>query len=161
MIPYCVLGVYKPPFWKAWKVGRDLTTFTKLQGFIPLDDPAHGPLDVSWSNKELHAEVRRTTSYGKGGDDWHQDGDTTDCARMDSALVLWSNVTPTQFRLKDGTIFQPEPFEVVVALNRELFHRRPPGAPPLRYLFRQRVEIPGPIAILGGWILRGKKHLDI
>src|SRR3990167_4760085 len=99
MMLYRVLGEYYPAGpvadWKAWRIGRALTQMTYNLGLMPLKDPIHGPLDVSWSNNELHAEVRRTTSYGKGGDEWHQDGDTTPGARMNYAMVLWSNVTPT------------------------------------------------------------------
>ena len=141
MLPYLILGCYEPPFWKAWKVGEDLTSLVKGLGYKPLKDPAHGPLDVSWSSVKLHAEVRRTTSYGKGGDEWHQDGDTTPNAKMDYTMILWASSTPSLLkRVGDNVVYQPQPFEIIAFSNIKMMHRRPDNAPAKRYLFRQRVD---------------------
>ena len=139
--PFKVLGMYHPNVWSARRIGKELVEFSKNQGFVPHQDSVHGPITTaSWCNVFQHAEVRRTTSYGKGGDDWHQDGDTTPGSRMNCGMILWSNTTPTQFKVGE-TIYQPKPFEVVFAENKGSFHRRDPSAPARRWLFRQRVKI--------------------
>lgn len=143
-LPYRVLGSYHPTFWKAWKVGRDLTNITKSHGLIPHDDPAHGPIHwkKGWYSDELHAEVRKKTSQrALQAEDWHYDGDTTPDAKPDCALVLWATATPTEFMYK-GQIYQPKPFEIVIAKNLVVRHRRPAGCPVDRWVFRQRVATP-------------------
>lgn len=149
MKPYKVLGVYEPvpfspewPWWKAWRIGEDLVALTAAAGLRPHIDPAHGPLDVSWSSVPLHAEVRRTTTFGKGGDEWHQDGDTTPGSRMNCGMVIWTHICPTLLKDRAGKVYQPSPYEVVLFSNLEMWHRRPDDAPKHRFIFRQRVERP-------------------
>jgi len=146
--PYEVLAIYEPPrispvwpWWKAWRVGQDLTSLTAKHGLRPHKDPKHGPLDVSWSDTTLHAEVRRTTTFGKGGDEWHQDGDTTPGSNMACGLVTWASSHPTLLRDKAGVVYQPLPFQVILFNNLVVWHRRPDDAPKYRFLFRQRVEL--------------------
>jgi len=141
--PYVVLKQrYVPKRWRAWRIGRDLTRLTRQKGLIPLDDPAHGPQTFrAWANKKLHAECGPRTNKGGQGEDWHQDGDTTPGAKMDNAMVLWANRTPTQFRYK-GKIYQPKPFQVILVRNLACHHRRPKDAPKRRWIFRQRVQVP-------------------
>lgn len=142
MTPYIVLGVYKPTKWRAWKIGKELTALTESRGLIPL--PGLGGKNnakAAWNSDILHAEVRLSAVANSEGTSWHQDGDTTPGANMDHALVLWSNRTPTEFKVGDK-IFQPKPFEVVVARNLACSHRRPNNAPSRRWSFRQRVIVP-------------------
>lgn len=146
--PYLVLKQrYCPKTWRAWQIGRDLTNLTRKLGFVPLDDPAHGPQTFrAWCDEDLHAEAGWVT-YKKGqGEDWHQDGDLEPGSRMDNAMVLWANRTPTEFRF-GGKIYQPKPFEVILVRNLSCHHRRPKNAPTRRWLFRQRVEVPKHIAL--------------
>jgi len=111
-------------------------------GLIPLKDPVHGPQTwVPWFSEKLHAEVKRRTPKNPKGEDWHQDGDLDPGSNMDHALVLWSSNTPTEFE-HEGVVYQPKRMEVVIARNLGCMHRRPPGAPRIRWLFRQRVEVP-------------------
>ena len=141
--PYIVLKPrYLPKAWRAWRIGRDLTRLTRGLGLIPLDDPAHGPQTFrAWCDEKLHAEVGWVT-YKKGqGEDWHQDGDLSPGSKMDNAMVLWANRTPTEFRF-NGKIYQPKPFEVILVRNLGCHHRRPANAPKKRWMFRQRVEVP-------------------
>ena len=143
MIPYVVLGTYHPATWKSWLIGKELTQFTEAKGLVPHVDPAHGAQEwVPWYNKAKHAEVRIWTVKNPKGTDWHQDGDLTAGAKMDCALVLWADHTPTQFKANDGVIYQPAPYEVVIARNQGCTHRRPPEAKGERWVFRQRVAIP-------------------
>lgn len=142
---YKVLGVYKPPVWKAWKIGRDLTKFTYSLGLEPLRDKNHKRnYGAAWNNNTLHAEVRKTAVEGSEGTQWHQDGDTSPGANMDCGLVLWSNRMPTQFRHEDK-IYQPKPYEVVLVSNLACQHRRPPEAVGRRWSFRQRVNVHFPV----------------
>jgi hypothetical protein len=137
--PYRILGVYYPERWNARKVGLDLCRLTRRLGFVPHIDPAHGPLEnVAWRSESLHAEVRRRTFRTKQAEGWHQDGDLTPGARMNCQLVLWASNHPTEIRY-NGVVYQPNPYEVVVFSNTLCFHRRPPGAPRIRWVFRQRV----------------------
>lgn len=143
--PYITLGWYQPKadVWHAQSVGRDLTAFTRSMGLIPLRGPAHN-LDhaATWYDPALHAAVRRRTPDHGQGEDWHQDGDTTPGAKMDQAIVLWCSNTPTLLRDKDGTVWQPEPAEIVLFRNLAVYHRRPSNAKFKRWVFRQRVEVP-------------------
>ena len=137
MTPYVVLGVYDPgpQPWKKWRIFRDLTRLTRDLGFTPL--PGR-----SWKlvgQRGLHAEVRKRTVTGSQATGWHQDGDMDAGVEMDHAIVTWANVTPTEFKVGDK-IYQPTPFEVVIALNLGCYHRRPPDAPNERWFFRQRVQ---------------------
>lgn len=141
--PYVVLKErYIPKRWRAWRIGRDLTTLTEELGLVPLDDPIHGPqVFRAWCDEDLHAECGWVTYRGGPAEDWHYEGDTTPGAKTDSALVVWANRTPTEFKY-DGEIYQPKPFQVVIGRNLGCLHRRPGNAPKRRWFFRQRVEIP-------------------
>lgn|SRR5678815_295918 len=142
--PYLTLAKYIPPEWDSKRVGLYLTSLTADLGLIPHKDPAHGPIHWkggSWFSEPLHAEVRRRTSFKKEAESWHQDGDTTPGAKMDCALALWASNTPTEFRW-NGTIWRPGRWELVLVRNLLVKHRRPPLAPLVRWVFRQRVEVP-------------------
>jgi len=141
--PYLILQeCYVPSIWRAWRIGRDLTRLTRELGLVPLRDPAHGPQTFrAWCSKRLHAEAGWVTYKRGQGEDWHQDGDLAPGSRMDNAMVLWANRTPTEFRF-NGKIYQPKPFQVILARNLAGHHRRPADAPRRRWLFRQRVEVP-------------------
>ena len=143
MKPYVVLEErYVPRRWRAWYIGRALTRLTRGQGLIPLNDPVHGPQNFrAWVSQELHAECGWVTYKGNQGEDWHQDGDLKPGSKMDNAMVLWANRTPTEFQYQ-GKIYQPKPFEVVLVRNLSCKHRRPANAPERRWIFRQRVEVP-------------------
>ena len=146
MKPYIVLGVYKPERWNPTIVGLDLTRLTKSKGLIPHVDPAHGPnkLVKSWYSEKLHAEVHRRTANVTSAEDWHYDGDITPGSKPDCCLVLWSSNHPTEIQYQ-GKIFMPKPYEVVIFKNMSVKHRRPAGAPRVRWLFRQRVAVPSHI----------------
>ncbi len=146
--PYVVLKQrYCPSRWNARRIGEYLTSFTEELGLVPLDDPIHGPQTrrsaVAWSDVDFHAEVRKYTVRDPAalGFDWHREGDLTPGARMDSALVVWTNRTPTEF-LFNGEIYQPRPFQIIIGRNMGCEHRRPANAPRRRWFFRQRVEVP-------------------
>lgn len=148
--PYKILGSYKPVGKQPWSplaIGTFLTNFTKGLGLKPHNDPAHGPLILTkaWYNIPLHAEVRtRTSLTAMSAEGWHYDGDDTPGADSNCCLVLWSSKTPTEFKFMhgDGTVYQPGPYEIVIAHNMHALHRRPAGCPRVRYIFRQRVAIP-------------------
>lgn len=141
--PYRVLGVYKPKLWKAWKVGKDLTTLTKNRGLVPHVDPKHGPNHVikAWFSEALHAEVHKKTADVMAAEGWHYDGDTTPGAKPDCCLVLWASNTPTEI-LFGGKVYQPKPYEVIIFKNMSVTHRRPENCPKDRWIFRQRVAVP-------------------
>lgn len=142
--PFVVLGHYEPLDWKSWLIGKYLTSFTKSKGLVPHVDPKHPAQDwTPWNDEKLHAEVRIWTVFNKQGAGWHQDGDTTPGSDMDCALVLWADWKPTQF-LFGGCIFQPEPYDIVIARNMCGAHRRPPEikGDTQRWVFRQRVQVP-------------------
>ena len=141
--PYMVLGTYKPKKYRGSIIGKYLTDFTAKLGYIPLIDGVHGAQMTSiWADADLHAEVRRFAQHGQGSG-WHQDGDQAPGSNMDHAAVLWAAVTPTEFKLND-TIYQPAPFQIVLARNLNGYHRSPPDAPKKptrRWFFRQRIEL--------------------
>ena len=139
--PYQVLDEYRPSIWKCWKIGRDLTVLTKLYGLVPLKAADSRYERAPWHNTTLHAHVRRRTLRSPDGAGWHQDGDYGHVS-MNHAIVLWSNVCPTEIRNNQGQVFQPKPYEVIIINNLAWYHRRPPNAPYRRFLFRQRVEVP-------------------
>lgn len=142
MKPYKVLGTYRPPVWSAKLVGQELTRLTEDFGLVPHVDPAHGPLlTVPWVSEKLHAEVRRRTFKTKQAEDWHQDGDTTPGSKPDCCLVLWATNHPTEIKYQDK-IYVPNPYEVIIFKNMSVKHRRPEGCPRIRWVFRQRVEVP-------------------
>ena len=138
MKPYIVLGIYHPTLWKKWKIHRDLTRLTASLGLVPLPGRA-------WKlvgQRGLHAEVRKRSVPGTQATGWHQDGDMDPGVEMDHAIITWANVAPTEFKVGNNRTFQPKPFEVVIARNLGVYHRRPPNAPQERWLFLQRVEVP-------------------
>ena len=155
MNPYLSLGLYKPSRWRASVVGRDLTNLTCELGLQPHYDPMHGPLKLTgrnWVSKALHAEVRRRTFKTQMAEGWHYDGDTTPGSRPDCALVLWASNNPTEICWRDNLkndeehfekgIWQPRPYEVVIFRNLSCLHRRPASVPRVRWVFRQRVDLP-------------------
>lgn len=156
MTPYRVLGVYKPSQWRAWRIGRDLTDLTDSLGLVAHYDPAHGPLErVPWRSELLHAEVRKRSFRTKMAEGWHYDGDTTPGSKPECAIVLWASNNPTLIKPRytkgkwgeytpdaNVPVYQPKPYEVVLFNNLECLHRRPEGVPRVRWVFRQRVQIP-------------------
>lgn len=146
--PYIILKErYVPRVWRAWEIGRALTRLTREMGLVPLKDPLHGPQRFrAWCSLRLHAECGWVTYKGNQGEDWHQDGDLKPGSRMDNAMVLWANRTPTEFRF-NGRIYQPKPFQVILVRNLAGHHRRPGNCPRRRWLFRQRVEVPSHLAL--------------
>lgn len=142
--PFLVLGTYHPPRWKSWVVGHDLTAMTKKAGLVPHVDPAHGPLlTVPWYDEKLHAEVRRRTFKTKQAEAWHYDGDITPGSKPECAIVTWSTNTPIEIqRNGESTIYSPKPYEVIIFHNKHVVHRRPPGCPRVRWVFRQRCAVP-------------------
>jgi hypothetical protein len=154
MKPYLVLDTYHPPKWSARRVGEDLTCLTSSIGLNPHQDPAHGPLEkVPWFSKSLHAEVRRRTFKTTQGEGWHQDGDLTPGSKMDCAIVLWATNNPTQIKYYEGEeiidmeVWTPRPYEVVIFRNLRCLHRRPTSPPRVRWVFRQRVQVPSHIKL--------------
>ena len=139
-----VLATYKPQpgEWDPEKVGKDLVAITKKHGLIPHDDPAHGPLiKVPWFSEKLHAEVRKRTFKTKQAEGWHYDGDTTPGSKPNCCLVLWASNHPTEIMYKD-VVYTPNPYELVIFKNMSVRHRRPAGCPRMRWVFRQRVQVP-------------------
>lgn len=148
MKPYITLEPhYKPTKRRCSIIGIELTQLTEELGFIPLnDDKIKRNSKAAWFDYVSHAEVRMTAVAYSEGTDWHQDGDTSPGARMDHALITWANTHPTQFTFRgisqeDGSkfIWQPEPYELIIARNLAVLHRRPPNTPSKRFMFRQRV----------------------
>lgn len=149
MKPYVVLATYHPTKWNAKQVGLDLTGITREAGLVPHVDPAHGPLVLvgrSWSSDSLHAEVRRRTFKTTQAEDWHYDGDTTPGSKPECCLVLWATNHPTEIDYK-GTIYTPNPYELVIFKNMSVRHRRPADCPKIRWVFRQRVAVPSHISL--------------
>lgn len=157
MKPYISLGIYRPTRWRAREIGLHLTDLTARHGLRPHEDAAHGPLPLrgrNWVSWALHAEVRRRTFRTQQAEGWHYDGDLTEGSKPDCILVLWASNTPTQVKWNvqgpathyTGThpcndiIYQPRPYEVVAFRNLECLHRRPPGCPHVRWVFRQRCD---------------------
>lgn len=146
-LPYKVLGIYKPESSKCFKIGKELTEFTKRLGFIPFkNDEIKRNSRAAWVNYDLHAEVRRTAIPGSEGTTWHQDGDTS-TSHMDCALVLWAERDGTEFKVNDK-IYQCKPYEVIIARNLSCYHRRNPEVSGIRRSFRQRVEVPKKMNLL-------------
>lgn len=144
-LPYKVLFDYVPPYLECPVIGTQLLYRLRLYyGFLPLNDPEHPAQDwTPWNSVKDHAEVKNWTPDAPDGKAWHQDGDITPGARINCAIVLWANKTPTEFKwTSNGKIYQPKPYEVVVFHNAHCYHRQPPKCPNLRYIFRQRIEIP-------------------
>ena len=143
MTPYKSLGFHRPPRWKAWMVGRDITRMTEEAGLIPFADPHHRhQVKAAWCSTAKVAYVRRRTVHNPKAAGWHQDGDLTG-EDMDFSIVLWASNTPAEICIQGGTPkFQPDPYEVVLVRNLECIHRRPPDAPRKRWIFRQLVRNP-------------------
>jgi hypothetical protein len=70
-------------------------------------------------------------------DGWHYDR----CAEGD-AVITWASREPTEFLLPGGKIIQPEPFEIVIALNSAMEHRVPPKIGDDRWFCRWFVKAP-------------------
>ena len=145
--PFKSLGFYKPKKYRASQIGTDLVDMFSLIVKPLHDDNGPWPQETSlWYSKLHHAEVRRFAQPAGQGREWHRDGDLLDGSRMDHASILWSAVTPTEFRCEgDDEIWRPEPFEIIIASNMACLHRTPTDAPlpPIRrWFFRQRVEVP-------------------
>jgi hypothetical protein len=139
--PYIVLKVYRPKENKCLTIGQDLTNITKELGFIPFkNDEIKRNEKAAWFDYELHAEVRKTAVRGSEAEDFHMDGDTS-TNDMDFAMIVWADNAPTQFKF-NKKIYQPKPFELVIARNLSCYHRRPHNIQGDRRFFRQRVEVP-------------------
>lgn len=139
--PYEVLGFYKPTRWSAWRVGNYLIDLTRDNGLIPNRDPKHRhQYTAPWHSKLYCAYVRKRTVTNPRATSWHQDGDLVAGSLMDDTLVLWASNTPTEIKDKDGKVWIPKPYEIVMFKNLDVFHRRPQECPRVRWLFRQRVQ---------------------
>ncbi len=138
--PWFSLGYHRPPRWKAWEVGRDITRLTEAAGLEPFADPLHRhQVKAAWCSESKVAYVRRRTVHNPKAADWHQDGDQTG-EDMDFSIVLWATNTPAE--IEGHEIVSPQPYEVVLIRNLDVRHRRPPNAPRVRWIFRQLVRNP-------------------
>lgn len=145
MIPYKVLTTYHPSKWRASIVGRDLTAITQEWGLSPHVDKSHGPLHLTgrnWVSYALHAEVRRRSFKTNQAESFHYDADLDPDGDPNCAIVLWASNTPTEIKFQkgDGTIFRPQAYELVIFDNMHCLHRRPAGAPRVRWVYRQRIS---------------------
>lgn len=138
-----LLDYYMPKRWSPRLVGHDLTNLTRDLGFVPSQDPAIGwdNFKAPWHSRKLCAYVRRRTVKNPRATDWHQDGDLIDDVVLDDYLVLWSSNTPTELRDFGGVVHTPPRRAVILVDNTACYHRRPPEAPHVRWLFRQRVYV--------------------
>lgn len=154
--PYMILGEYYVPSkgHYASKMAaaildllKPFKLIPKLRGLGPQSPKAWGPqMSSIWASWDDHAEVRRYAQPDGQGQSWHKDGDMDPDSHeiMDHAAVLWSEVTPTEF-FHDGTVWRPDPGQIVIARNLGCDHRSPPDTPKppeRRWFFRQRVEVP-------------------
>ena len=76
----------------------------------------------------LSFDIRKPGSYTTDADvrKWHQDGDGRNNKRRRFWLVMWSNVKPTELRLKRSKrIFEVAPGHVVLVRNDLVEHRSP------------------------------------
>jgi hypothetical protein len=153
MKPYISLGFYRPKRWNAREIGMHLVQMAKQAGFVPHDDPAHGPLKLTgknWSSVALHAEVRRRTFKTAQAESFHYDGDLEPLAKTDCWIILWASNTPTWIkwrfaavegiRVDDTLIYKPKSYELIAFENIRCLHRRPPNCPRMRWIFRQRAQ---------------------
>lgn len=141
MKPYEVIGTYVPPRWNVRLVAHSLEKLVESAGLIPLPMGNYRLHKGPYQNTNKHSDLmRRIPKKSQEDLDWHQDGDTSN-TNMDCSLVLWATRVPTEF-LYHGKVYQPRAHEVVVANNLNCRHRRPPNAPRIRWLYRQRVVTP-------------------
>jgi hypothetical protein len=121
-LPYRVLGEYKPflgeyklTTYDASKMYADLMALVARCGFVVKITPQlRGP---DWY-RGWH------TTTDSEDTQWHQDGGST-VSEAAPGIVLWSTKSPTQIRrIGEEEIFQPEPYQVVLADNRQVQHRR-------------------------------------
>ena len=148
MKPWISLGIYNPPRpWRAWRIGRQITKITKEKGLVPIKDNKHRHQSrAAWHDASLCAYVRRRTVRNPRAAGWHTDGDLVAGSQRDNCVVLWSSNTPTEFEV-EGKIYRPRNREIILVRNLGRVHRRPPDAPRVRWLFRQRVEVPTHISV--------------
>lgn len=138
--PYIVLAKYIPEKEDYEMIGRDLTDITKNAGLRPfVNKEIKRNKRPAWKDFALHAEVRKTAVKNSEATQAHRDGDSS-TKDMDFAMVVWADHDPTEF-IVDGKVFQPEPYELVLARNIACYHRRP-NISGHRLFFRQRVEVP-------------------
>ena len=140
-LPYRILRTrYDPPRWNARLVGKELTRITKALGLVPLDDSNHRhQVKAAWCSKPLFAYVRRRTVNNPKAAQWHQDGDL-DGGIIKSGIVVWTSNTPTEVKDFKGRVYKLPNRSLVLIYNDRCYHRRPPNAPRVRWLFRQRVK---------------------
>jgi len=141
MKPFTVIGKYIPTRWNLRIVARALEKISFDAGLVPLPIGNYRLHKGPYQNYKKHSDLmRRRPKYDTSDAGWHQDGDSGG-NDMKCSLVLWSTNTPTQFQYIDK-IYEPNPYEVVVANNLSCTHRRNPNSPRIRWLFRQRVVTP-------------------
>ena len=140
MIPYEIIGHYEPTKWNPQKVLRELIQISREHGLQPLPIGSYRLHKTKWKSFSDHADLmRRRPKNDTTDSDWHQDGDTTGTDRV-CGLVLWSSNTPTEIRWR-GAVYVPPRRSVVLIDNTQVYHRRPPESPRVRWFFRQRVKI--------------------
>jgi hypothetical protein len=139
--PYVILGTYKPEEGTSCEqIGKFLTEITSGLNLVPFKNKEiKRNKKAAWSDYKLHAEVRKTAVKNSEATSFHQDGDTS-TKDMDFAMVVWADRDPTEFKLGEK-VYQPKPFELVLARNLGCYHRRP-NIEGKRLFFRQRVELP-------------------
>lgn len=130
-LPYRILGVYKPTILDADQIVRDLSTLLHNAGFPPNYITMRSP---SWHEDKYNVNELRDVA-------WHRDINSNNAV----GLVMWSNKNPTQIRIADEVeiwkVFQPEPYEVILADNRVVQHRGPTEDLQGRWFFRTAVNL--------------------
>ena len=138
-----VIGRYTPDKLDASTIGEDLLRYTVEQ---QLAQASFGAWNLAeWSNFGLAAEVRSPSANqiaktGKVASVWHKDNSTLGDPTL--GMVLWSNREQTELLLPDGTILNPEPFDILLIHNDSVKHRTPPEMSEDRWFFRRMVKVP-------------------
>lgn len=95
---------------------------------VPFMDTRKWEIRTPQAGHEWQRRLSAQGDPGSGG--FHRDGGL-------SAIIVWSNIYPTEMRLPDGTITVPKPGSVVLINNMGVLHRTPPS-----YLAQMSREIP-------------------
>ena len=134
--PYTVLGTYIPEVYDAERIGRELGLLVSSHGL----KKHPGALSGVTVRGPKHNKALSDSISSSGPNKFHRDANQVTTG--DLSLVVWASDSPTELLSRDGTVWQPAPFEVVLFSNSEVMHRIPPNIGSDRWFFREFVLTP-------------------
>ena len=99
---------------------------------VPFLNKIHADVRDPKLNNELKSQLVASNWHRDVSYSWHSE----------LAMVVWSNREQTEIQLPDGTVIEPEPYDIVAIHNDKVMHKTPSRMSEDRWFFRAHLRAP-------------------